>query len=165
MGFVGCSGRNVDTKYFNHYIQQTKSECEDKEGETMKIQMNKVLVKKHETMSYEYKKDFIEFELVDPLSYCCSTMKEYLSSEHGSSFDTERASLDIVFTIDNGDYADTYEFYQFNFCPFCGERLDYEIVGEYVDTPVYKDAEVYENQRVLVKKKIFDKLERTRMKK
>jgi len=131
----------------------------------MKIQVNRILVKAHETLSYNYKKDFVEYELIDPLSFCCSTMKSYLNDEHSSTFDTERGDLNRTFTIDNGDCDDTYEVYHFHYCPFCGEKIDYEIVGEYLDTPVYKTADVYENQRVLVKKRVFHQLARTKVKK
>jgi hypothetical protein len=135
------------------------------EGEEMKIQMNKVLVKKHETLSYSYKKDFVEYEMLDPLTFCCSTMKEFLDDEHSSTFDTKHGDLNRTFTIDNGDYPDTYEVFHFGFCPFCGEKIDYEIAGEFVDTPKYKEAAVYEYKQVKMKKRIFDKLERTEMKK
>ena len=129
----------------------------------MKIEMNEILVKAHRTMAYEYKKDFIQYELIDPLNFCCSVMKDFLDSEHSNVFDSRCGNLNRTFTIDNGDNPTTYEHYRFDFCPFCGEEIVYEIIGKYKDSPIYKEQEIWVHKHVLENTLVFDKLERRKI--
>jgi hypothetical protein len=131
-------------------------------GIRMNIEMNKVLVNAYDAYGahhYEYTK----YELIEPFRYCCARMKSLIDDRQ--PFDLIEGKLNWVFTIDQGDHASTYDYFPFDFCPFCGEKIDYEIIKSYIDTPVYVEREIQTYKSIVEKKPLFERFERTEVKK
>lgn len=125
----------------------------------MKIEMDKILVKAHGTPNH---RDTIEYELVPSLSYCCQEMKNLLE-DYSPFLKCIDGKLTKIFSIGNGDNADTYDYFPFSYCPFCGERFEYIINSGFIDEPIYEEKDVTEYKQVLTKKNVFVKLVRRKV--
>lgn len=95
----------------------------------MKIELVKLIYDdgKRKKISYKH----------NPLKYCCKELgnNDYICIKGG--FSTKNNCVDLKLHIVVEDYEHNYDFhnhckdyYPISYCPFCGEKIEYEIIKE-----------------------------------
>lgn len=104
----------------------------------MKVELVKLIF--DENRSYKYK----------PMSFCCDKLKDNpiielidaYQYEDDTSDDIPKMCLDYHYEwSDWGEDMEDDRYYPLKFCPFCGEKIDIEVVGEEDHTERYKKLE------------------------
>jgi hypothetical protein len=71
---------------------------------------------------YNYSKDEYRYELIEEMDYCCNEMKD---NQDYISYTALNGKLQLKF---DETWADEPDWVDFDYCPWCGEKIIIEVV-------------------------------------
>jgi hypothetical protein len=105
-----------------------------------------------------HQKAYIETEMVG-WNACCNRLREFSDNCMEKEFKGKDGKLCFVETIYYNDSADEHIYYPVDYCPFCGEKIEYVKIKHLIATPKMKTVERIQMVEQPVKKTVFEEWE------
>jgi hypothetical protein len=115
----------------------------------------------HEENIYGFKmseKAYTKTEIVG-WNACCNRMREFSDSYMERAFTGKDEKLCMVETVSYNDSADEYIYYPVDYCPFCGEKIEYVKIKHLTASPKMKVVGRIQMVEQPVKKTVFEEWE------